>query len=188
MRQLMERIVGPGLVTASLFFWAGCAGSGSTGDHAGHDHHEHFHHGEPGHMHEPGDEDHVASTEGHSHIGPNGGRLIVLGDEDYHAELVIDHTKGQATVCILDHTGCRPVGIDQREIMLNVRCKGKPYQIRLEAVEPATGQADSATCFIGTSDLLTGECQLTGRLSVVIGGKPYSGQVAHRQNDHNLVR
>ena len=192
MRRLIERFVGPGLVATGLLFWSGCAGSGSPTDRAGHDHDNrgHAHHGEHGHVHRPVDEDHDhdASARGHSHVGPDGGRLIVLGDDDYHAELVIDHAKGEVTVTILDRTARRPVSIDQREITLNFRCKGRPYQIRLTAVDSAIGRADSATCFTGTSDLLTGECQLTGRLSVVIGGKPYTGQVAHREGDHKMMR
>jgi hypothetical protein len=177
------RLVGSGLVCASLSLWVGCAHSSEQGcSCCDHDHSHADHHAST--------DDTVETVEptGHTHTGPSGGRLIVLGDEEYHAELVIDHAKGEAVVRILDHTGRKPVGTEQRTITLNFKCKGHPHQIQLVAVECPEGPRDMSFCFTGTSDLLRGECELTGRLNVIIGGKPYTGRVAHREEDHNLIR
>jgi hypothetical protein len=182
-------------VAIGLLFWSGCGGVSSVDPHAihdraGHSHAQpgHAHHGETGHLHEPGDEHSDRDAAGHTHVGPHGGRLIVLGDEDYHAELVIDHDTGAVTVCVLDRTGRKPVAVAQRNITLNFKCQGRPQQIRLAVAESPTDQSDVPSCFTATSDLLRGECQLVGRLNVVIGGKPYSGRVAHREEDHRLIR
>ena len=184
-------LFGPGLVSAGLVFWTGCSGSISPDRHNGqsHDQTRQVRDSESGHVHKLGDEHHSrgAST-GHTPIGPNGGRLIVLGDEDYHAELLIDHSVGNATVWILDRTGRNPVWVDQNEIVLNLRSNGQPYQIRLAAVDAVSRRSDLPVCFTGTSSVLRGDCQLSGRLNVVIQGKPYTGQLAHREDDHKVVR
>jgi hypothetical protein len=127
------------------------------------------------------------NDEGHTHVGPNGGRLIVLGDEDYHAELRINHETAEATVCVLDHTGRRPVCADHDEINLNIRFNGQPHQIRLNAVNGDAAEVIRSR-FSGTSELLRSECQLDGRLNIAINGKPYSGRVAHGEDDHKLIR
>ena len=156
--------IAPVLLSAGLLFWTGCAGPIAP---------------EP-HMH--------GASIAHTHVGPNGGRLIVLGDEDYHAELLIDHSAGNATVFILDRTGRNPVPVDQNEITLNVRRDGQPHQIRLAAAGSASAGPDSPARFTGASDVLRNDCQLSGRLSIVINGKPYTGRVAHREDDHNFIR
>ena len=194
MRRSIEHFIGSGLVATGLLFWSGCGRASSADSHAAHDHGGHgdshaghAQHGELGHVHEPGDEndDHDAA---HTHVGPNGGRLIVLGDEDYHAELVIDHATGEVTVRILDRTGRKPIGIEQRTITLNFKCQGRPHQVQLVAAERSEGSASKSSCFTGTSDLLRGDCELIGRLNVLIAGKPYTGRVAHREEDHKLIR
>jgi len=169
MRRPIYRILGSTLISAGLLFWSGC---GLNGEHAccDHDHYQ------------------ACADDSHSHIGPNGGRLIVLGDEDYHAEFVIDHAKGEVIIRILDGTGREPVGIEQRTITLNFKSQGRPHQIELVAANCPEGQASKSSCFSGTSDLLRGECELTGRLNLVIGGKPYTGRIAHHESDHQLIR
>jgi hypothetical protein len=169
MRRPVYRTLDCIVVSAGLFFWSGC---GHNAEHACCDH----------------DHDHSHADEGHTHVGPNGGRLIALGDEDYHAEFVIDHVNAEVIVRILDRTGREPVGIEQRTISLNFKSQGCPHQIQLVATNCPEGQSSKSSCFSGTSDLLRGECELTGRLNLVIGGKPYTGQVAHHEADHQLIR
>jgi hypothetical protein len=169
MRLHFYRLFGLATVSAGLLFGSGC---GVQNEHACCDH-------DRACRHDVGD---------HSEVGPNGGRLIVLGDEDYHAEFAIDHANGEVIVRILDRTGCEPVGIEQRSITLNFKSQGRPHQIQLVATGCPEGEPNKSYCFCGTSDLLRGECELTGRLNLVIGGKPYTGQVAHRESDHQLIR
>ena len=186
MSRLIDHFIGSSLVATGLLFWSGCGGASSVDFHTGHSNTGHARHGAPGHIHEPGNEDdHDAD---HTHVGPNGGRLIVLGDEDYHAELIIDHANGEVIVRILDRTGRNSVSIDGRTITLNFKCQGRPHQIQLAAANCPEAQANKSSCFTGTSDLLRDDCELTGRLNVVIAGKPYSGLVAHREEDHRLIR
>src|SRR5262245_38237097 len=165
MRWPINRFLGFGLISVDLLFWSGC---GLSDEHAccNHDHdHGHAHaghtYGEAGA--EAGDESSSVDESGHTHTGPNGGRLIVLGNEDFHAELLIDHAKGEVTVRILDCTGRKPVGIEQRAITLNFKCQGRPHQIQLVAAECPVGSSNKSSCFTGTSDLLRNDCELTGR-------------------------
>jgi hypothetical protein len=181
----IQRFFYTAFCTFALLVWSGC-GLQEELACCGHDHsHDDRDAPVPDPKSQLGTDD---REDGHTHIGPNGGRLIVLGDEDYHAELVIDHTKGEVTVCILDQTGRNPVGVDQRTVLLNFKCQGQPYQLELTAVDCPDGTQGNPSCFIGSSEVLRGDCHLTGRLNVMIAGKPYTGRVAHRREDHALIR
>jgi hypothetical protein len=180
----MRTYFGPALAALGPMLWSGCDHAAdefaeSCGSKCSHplDHNGH----EASHSDGTGAND-------HTHEGPNGGRLIVLGDENYHAELVIDHEKAEATVRVLDRSGRKPVCVDQSEITLNVHCDGRPHQIKLVAVDASDLPTNTRCCFRGTSDVLRGDCQLGGRLNIVIRGKPYTGRVAHHEGDHKLSR
>jgi hypothetical protein len=185
MRRHFSRLSAPSLTLLGMIAWCGCeyfesvvsAPCGSECTHA----HGHNHDGPSV------TSDEHSNDEGHSDVGPNGGRLIVLGDEDYHAELIIDHERAEATVCVFDRTGRKPVYVDQGEITLNFRCEGVPHQIRLHATEPDEFN-HTRSCFRGSSELLRSECNIAGRLNVIIHGKPYTGHVAHHEDDHKMIR
>lgn len=177
--------VGFSVITSALLFLPGCAPCGDwLASITGHCTSECTEHNHSHHSPDADGDSHDESD--HTHIGPNGGRLIVLGDEDYHAELMIDHAVAEATVCLLDHTGRIPVAVEQRELTLNIRCHGHPHQITLVAVESTA--AGQSSCFRGSSEVLRDECQIDGRLNVIIHGKPYSGRVAHHADDHTITR
>jgi hypothetical protein len=44
----------------------------------------------------------TAHSHDHGDIGPTGGALVTWGADEYHAELVLDRTAGEATVYFLD--------------------------------------------------------------------------------------
>jgi hypothetical protein len=56
------------------------AGCGRKSTHDGHDHASH----------------------GHAHVAPHGGTVVVLGDEAFHLEFVLDAESGRLTAYVLD--------------------------------------------------------------------------------------
>lgn len=188
MQPQTRQLLSSGLVAAGMLVWSGCGRIDSPGEHA-HDHSEHTHSAGGGHEHGPEDAAHrTDATEGHTHVGPNGNRLIVLGEDEYHAELTVDHRRGTATVLLLDGTGRRPLAVNQKQMTLNLVLKGQPHQIPLSAAPLPTDPAAAASRFVGQDPVLREEQPLRGRLNLLIGGKPYTGQLAQHGDSDNVVR
>jgi hypothetical protein len=78
------------LMILALGFWSGCGGGGVEHTDAHHDH-DHDH---DGHSH-----DH---SHGHHHEPPHGGVPVVLGNEEFHLELLLDNSAGTLTAYVLD--------------------------------------------------------------------------------------
>jgi len=121
----------------------------------------------------------------HATHGPNGGTLIELGDEEYHAELVHDDTA--VTVYLLNAAATEPVAIEQQELVINVLHDGSPEQFKLLA-SPADGDEDGKSSrFIIEDDHLAAHMDdeaSAPKLSVTIDGTPYSGEVSHHDHEH----
>ena len=193
MRQRFEQFLAHGLVAVGLLFWSGCgwnAGSPGTQVTHNHNHAGHTRHDGDDQAHTPSDDadNHSDATRGHTHIGPNGNRLIVLGEHQYHAELIIDPGQGIATVLLLDHIGRKPLPIAQQHVTLNLLAKGRPVQIRLAAYPLPTDAAPACSRFVGQDSILQEELPLRGRLNLVIDGKPYTGPLAQRDCDQRMFR
>ena len=135
----------------------------------------------------PGSEHGHDHDHDHGETGPNGGHLIELGEEEYHAELVHDE-KGdgtEVTVYILDGEAMKPVPIKQESIKINVAVKdGEPSQFELKAV-PGDDPAAGASKFTIDDALLAGalkseeaEC----KLNLTINGKQYVGDLEHHHH------
>lgn len=133
----------------------------------------------------------TGADSGHDHRhpteGPHHGRLIELGREDYHAEIVHDHGTNAVTIYLLDADAKQPVPIDAKQLTLNLVVAGKPRQFPLAAVpQPADPQGKSSA-FGATSEPLTEALdarETTGRLNVLIGGRVFVGTVGGRAHDH----
>lgn len=126
----------------------------------------------------------ASAEEGHDHPekGPRGGALVELGEEEFHAEVVHDHDSHTVTIFLLDGTARRPVGIDSREVLINVRNgrQGKQYKV---AAAPQKGDKSGfSTRFAVRSEelchLLDGH-EVDARLQVRIAGRGYSGKIPH---------
>ncbi len=161
-------------VLASLAVCAllvGCGGEADHGDHAaevaGHDEGD-------GHAHE-GDHDHDA-------LGPHGGHVIVLGEEEYHAELTHDEASHTVAVYLLDGEVKEPVTSGPTEVVLQVFQDGDFVDYTLAASGDPGGYAlaDEALC-----DLLAHSETLKGRIRVQIGDKEYVGIVEHTAHEHH---
>jgi len=92
---------------------------------------------------------------GHEHKAPNGGTLVVLGEEFAHIEFVLNAETGSLTAYVLDAEAEKSVRVTQSELALKVE---KPFKgtIKLSAVENSlTGEKSGDTSeFRGQSDQL----------------------------------
>ena len=156
------------LVLASLAVCAvliGCGDKADHGDHAaevaGHD--------------EGGAHDHDA-------LGPHGGHVIVLGEEEYHAELAHGEASHTVAVYLLDGEVKEPVTSGPAEVVLQVFQDGDFVDYTLAASGEPGGYslASEALC-----DLLAHSDALKGRIRVQIGDKEYVGIVEHTAHDHH---
>ncbi len=132
-----------------------------------------------------------ASDHGHDHAhpahGPNGGHLVELGDEEYHAEWLHDDATGTVTVIILDGQVKDEVGIEAESLTINVAIEGQsPQTYELPAVNRSSDDPPKATRFELSSEKLLTALQIgTGvhaTLSVDIAGKQYVGKIEHHHH------
>lgn len=145
-------------------------------------------HGEAGHEHVEGEHDHA--EEGHEHptVGPHGGSLLELGEEEYHAELVLDEETDQITICLLDSTAEQEVAIEAPYVAINVKKADKPRQYRLPALL-AEGQAPGpvSTFAIVSPELMDDihNDDAVAKLVIKVGKKPYSAIISHEEHEHD---
>ena len=121
--------------------------------------------------------DHVHPTE-----GLHGGSLIELGNEEYHAELVHDDAAATVTIYLLDSAAKQAVGIDAKDIAVNLSHEGQAEQFRIAASPDSTDQGGKSSRFVSTDPELTKELDhehVTGQLVVVINGKQFRGDIQH---------
>ncbi len=134
-----------------------------------------------------------SATDGHSehdheHTAPHGGQLIELGDDEYHAEVVMDHDAHKVTVYILDAHAEAAQPIDAKEITLNVTMGDRPEQFKLAAARQESDPEGKSSRFELVHEELVHEFldeeDVEGRLNVPIGDKSYTGTVTHK-HDHD---
>lgn len=130
------------------------------------------------HTHAAADHD-----QGHPSEGPHHGHLIELGNEEFHAELTHDETTKVVAVYILDNEAKAAVPIDAAEVTINMVVGGKPAQFILPAAPQASDPAGTSSRFQLADEKLCAGFDAegaAGRLNVVIVGRPFSGEIAHR--------
>jgi hypothetical protein len=112
----------------------------------------------------------------HHHHPPHGGTPVVLGDEDYHVELVLDATTGSLQAFLLD--GEMENFVRSAAASLVISAAGdSPRKVVLAAVpNPETGETVGDTAlFQGQADWLKGAPEFDGVLkSVAIRGTTFT--------------
>ena len=130
---------------------------------------------------------------GHGEKGPHGGGIVELGDEEYHAEIVVDHATESVAVFVLgkDAKTAEPVGAAE----ISITPDGKE-SLTLKAA-PQKGDGDGkASKFQIVDDALVHTLMdagfLHGELRITIGDKPYLGHIdyhldgaSHDEHDHD---
>ena len=133
------------------------------------------------------DEQDTRSAHGHPTEGPHGGHLIVLGNDEYRAELLHDDATGKVTVHLLDHDAKKPVEITESEITIQLLVGGEnlAHVLKAEGGERKAENGGWSEFEIVDAELCTGLCdeEVDGRLQVSIDGKPYSGTLGHEDHD-----
>src|SRR5262245_22385602 len=114
------------------------------------------------------------------HQGPHKGHIIELGrDHLYHGEFVHDDKTETASIYILDKS-MKESPIEQKAVTITIVTNSKPTEYELTAVDPKDGKASH---FRGDKKLFDAieeaekDKKAKARLSAMIAGKPYSGDL-----------
>lgn len=113
----------------------------------------------------------------HGESGPAGGVLASWGKEEYHAEFVVDHTTGEATVYLLDGTAKKVTPIDAKTVTLSLK-DTPPVVVTLEAKPQDGDPPGQSSRFVGRHDALKTVKEFSGSISGKAGGKHYTGDFA----------
>jgi len=114
----------------------------------------------------------------HVHHPPHGGTPVVLGDEAYHVELVLDAASGTLQAYVLDGEMEDFVRCAAPSIEIDAAAGGAPRVLVLAAVpNPATGETVGDTSlFEARADWLKTTGEFDGVLkSITIRGTTFSG-------------
>lgn len=118
----------------------------------------------------------------HAHVaGPHGGHLVVLGEEEYHAELIHDEATHMVGVYLLGPAAEQPVATDAKEITLQLFRDGDfvDYTLSASQEEGKFSVEDESLC-----DFLLHAEQAKGRIRAVVGDREYVGIVDHHAHAH----
>lgn len=138
----------------------------------------------------PPAENHSGHSHSHSHeeVGPNGGHLVELGDEDYHLEWTHDDATGLVTLYVLDSTAKKPVPVVSETITITAKVKGS-NEYHLAAVDPIGDPPATAKFELKSPELLVA-LSLAGAgadvsVVVMIDGKEYPGEFEKHDHAHS---
>jgi hypothetical protein len=137
-------------------------------------------------------EHHEGDGHDHGEVGPHGGHIIELGDENYHAELSHDDASHKVGVYLLDGTAKSAAPIDAPSVTINSAVNNQPAQFTIPAVPQPGDPAGSASYFELVSEELCDRLDAQdahARLNIAIAGKPYVGVIEihdhHHDHDHD---
>lgn len=105
----------------------------------------------------------------HEHRPPHGGTPVVLGDESYHLELVVDPVQGSLRVYVLDGEMERFIRISAAAIDLKATVAGRRDTLKLKAVaDSATGERVGDTSLLeGRAPWLKGVTRFQGTIPAI---------------------
>lgn len=167
---LLQRSLELTLVTAFALVLSGCAGGDTEFTEVGHDESE------------VADDDH-----GHGHHGPNGGEIVEVGNEEFHAEVVVDEASHQVDIYILGSDAQTAKPIEATEISLSFKHGDEIEDFKLSAA-PLDGESDGQSSkFTLTSEELFEELHEHSEgatLTFTAGEETLTGTVTH-SHDHD---
>jgi hypothetical protein len=116
--------------------------------------------------------------------GPHGGHLVELGEEEYHAEVVLDPKTSKITLYVLDSSAKKAAPIDAKEIQLELTIGGQPKSFSAKAVADKGDPPNKSSRFeVADSPEIKAnikdEEDLKGSVTATIGAKAYSGKIVH---------
>lgn len=113
----------------------------------------------------------------HEHHPPHGGTPVVLGEEEYHMELVLDATTGKLQAFVLDGEMENFVRVPAESIEIDAQVSGRDGKLNLHAVPNiATGEKVGDTSLFETqADWLKSTPTFDAALmEIAVHGKKYS--------------
>lgn len=130
--------------------------------------------------------EHTDADHAHPSEGPHHGSLIEFGNEEYHGEFL--HDDESITIYILDSGATEQVPIEAESITLNVTHDGTPSTHELAASPDESDPEGTSSRFVLTDaavvEMIDAEGS-TARLSAMIDGTPYSGNIVHSHEGHD---
>ncbi|WP_254510074.1 hypothetical protein [Anatilimnocola floriformis] len=150
------------------FFLTGCGGGNPVPPKKGDGGHEHSH--------------------SHAEHGPHGGQVMALGDEEYHAEFVLDDKSGKVTVYLLDKDIKKnPAAASAQEVIVIKEKSGdETITHELAAVDRTTGDMPTAQQFELVKRELHGPIKTElATIEVTIAGKPFTQKIAFGGHGHD---
>ena len=123
----------------------------------------------------------------HASHGPHDGELLEIGNEEFHAEVVVDETKKLFAIYLLDSQAKSFVGLDVPFLTINMKIANKPVQFKLKAAPQLTDKAGFSSFFQLASPELMNGLHTKGsdpKLSLKIGNKSYIVKIMH-EHDHS---
>lgn len=125
-----------------------------------------------------------AAAHDHDAPGKHGGQQQLLGNHEYHAELVCVEKSGEVAIYLSDGQ-FRPVAASSPEVFLTAMIDGRPKEFRLVAEAKGSGEprfvlVDGVLC----RAILHGEGGV--RFNATLQGKPYAATFqASKEHDHD---
>lgn len=130
---------------------------------------------------------------GHTHAhdhghgrGPHEGDLIELGEEEFHAEVVVDEEKSKLTLYLLGADAKTAVAIEAKELTLEMPGKDAPVAHALTA-GPADADGKASRFEITSESLFEAfhqDSKAVGKFKISINGKEFTGEIKH-SHDHD---
>lgn len=109
---------------------------------------------------------------------PHGGRLVALGANAAHAEVVIIPDTGQVVVYLLDKDGQPGKRVAQPTLMARIETSGRQFDLELRALPEAGEQVGDASRFSAQTEDLIRAGQATVTLKwVLVDGMVFSDNV-----------
>ncbi len=129
----------------------------------------------------------------HGEYGPHGGHLVELGQEEYHAEVVLNPKTKDVTVYIRGSDPQKPAPIDAKEVTLELTIDGKmaPHVAKPSPEREDPSGKSSRFVLANDPDIkakIDDEHELVGHVNVTIKSKSYSGEIEHEHGGHDEHR
>lgn len=121
-----------------------------------------------------------ADAHEHAEVGPHKGALVELGEEEYHAEFVVDEKTHTVTVYLLDGEVKKYVAIPAKDITIAMKHDGKVETFKLKAVPQKADPAGLSSAFSLKDEELAEDLHHADhdpRLLLKIDGKPFSAKI-----------
>jgi hypothetical protein len=126
----------------------------------------------------------------HGDEGPHGGHLVELGEEEFHAEVVLDVKSKAVNVYILSSDPQKAAPVDAKEVVLELTIGGKtgPHVAKPSPQNDDPPGKSSRFILVDDPDVkakINDEHELEGHVKVAINGKSYSGAITHEHGAHD---